>query len=120
MREICDKFYRAAPDGLCGNEDCGQMSAWYLFSAAGFYPLNPASGEYVLGAPQLPKVSFDVGNGKRFTVLAKNLSRENKYVKSVRLNGRPLAGFVLRHKDVAKGGKLEFEMSSVRERKGDR
>ena len=96
------------------------MSAWYLFSAAGFYPLNPASGEYVLGAPQLPKVSFDVGNGKRFTVLAKNLSRENKYVKSVRLNGRPFAGFVLRHKDVAKGGKLEFEMSSVRERKGDR
>lgn len=83
MREICDKFYRAAPDGLCGNEDCGQMSAWYLLSAAGFYPLNPASGEYVLGAPQLPKVSFDVGNGKQFTVLAKNLSRENKYVKSV-------------------------------------
>ena len=120
VREICDKFYRAAPDGLCGNEDCGQMSAWYLLSAAGFYPLNPASGEYVLGAPQLPKVSFDVGNGKRFTVLAKNLSRENKYVKSVRLNGRPLAGFVLRHKDVAKGGKLEFEMSPVRERKGDR
>ena len=110
VRAVFDEFYVAKPDGLCGNDDCGQMSAWYLFSAMGFYPLNPASGEYVLGAPQLPKVTLRVGNGY-FTVIAKNLSAANKYVKSVSLNGVPVEGFKIRHEDILKGGELVFEMT---------
>ena len=133
MRDVFERFYVNKPDGLCGNDDCGQMSAWYLFSAMGFYPMNPASGEYVLGAPQLPKVTLRVGNGERiprakrvaegdalagvgmgngyFTVIARNLSAENKYVKSVTLNGVPLKGFTIRHEDILKGGELVFEMT---------
>lgn len=65
VREVFDKFYLNRPDGLCGNDDCGQMSAWYLFSAMGFYPVNPASGEYVLGAPQVPQVTLSLPNGKK-------------------------------------------------------
>ena len=112
VREICRKFYRNAPDGLCGNEDHGEMSAWYVFACMGFYPVSPASGEYVLGAPQAPSVSVDVGGGKTFRVVAKGLSERAKYVKSVSLNGRPLEGFVLRHADIENGGELVFEMST--------
>ena len=121
VRDVFEKFYVNKPDGLCGNDDCGQMSAWYLFSAMGFYPMNPASGEYVLGAPQLPKVVMRVTRGegretscgvKTFTVIAKNLSAENKYVKSVTLNGVPLEGFTIRHEDILNGGELVFEMKS--------
>ncbi len=111
VRAVFDEFYVAKPDGLCGNDDCGQMSAWYLFSAMGFYPLNPASGEYVLGAPQLPRVVMRLGNGKTFAVVAKGVSKENKYVKSVSLNGEPLKGFKIRHEQILAGGELVFEMS---------
>ena len=110
VRDVVKEFYKPRPDGLCGNDDCGQMSAWYVFSAMGFYPLNPASGEYVLGAPQLKKVVLNLANGKTFSVVAKNLSDENKYVKSVALDGRPLEGFTIRHADVISGGELVFEM----------
>ena len=114
VREVCDRFYRNTPDGLSGNDDCGQMSAWYLFSAMGFYPFNPCGGEYVIGAPQVPKVEVKVrgadGGFNVFRVIAKNLSRENKYVKSVTLNGKPLDGFAIRHSDIARGGELVFEM----------
>lgn len=110
VRAICDKFYHATPDGLCGNEDCGQMSAWYVFAAMGFYPLNPASGEYVIGAPQIPKIALDVGCGRKFIVEAKNLSAKNKYVKSVSLNGKVMPGFKLKHSDIVRGGRLVFEM----------
>ena len=116
VREVCDRFYRPEPEGLCGNDDCGQMSAWYLFSAMGFYPVNPCGGEYVIGAPQLPKVEVKVrgegGQWKKFSVIAKGLSKENKYVKSVTLNGRPLDGNVLRHADIMNGGELVFKMSA--------
>ena len=115
VREVCDKFYRNAPDGLSGNDDCGQMSAWYVFSAMGFYPFNPCGGDYVLGAPQVPKVQVKVtGEGEQrrvFTVIAKGLSKENKYVKSVTLNGKPLEGFILKHADIMRGGELVFEMT---------
>ena len=111
VREVFDRFYLPKPDGLCGNDDCGQMSAWYLFSAMGFYPFNPCGGEYVLGAPQLSRVVLKLSGGKCFTVVAKHLSRENKYVKSVALNGNPLGGFILRHSDIMRGGELVFEMS---------
>ncbi len=114
VREICDRFYRPEPEGLCGNDDCGQMSAWYLFSAMGFYPFNPCGGEYVIGAPQVPKVTVSLPGGRNFTVVARNLSAENKYVRSVMLNGRPLVGFTVRHADVMRGGELVFEMSGSR------
>ena len=110
VRQICKSQYGTSPDGLCGNDDCGQMSAWYLFSAMGFYPFNPCSGEYVLGAPQLDRIALKMPNGNVFTVVAHNLSEENLYVKSVSLNGRPLDRFILKHDDILKGGELVYEM----------
>ena len=115
IREVCDKFYRNAPDGLAGNDDCGQMSAWYIFSAMGFYPFNPCGGEYVIGAPQLPEVKLNLGGSNfsstaTFTIIAKNLSATNKHVKSVTLNGKPLSRPIIRHADILAGGTLEFEM----------
>ena len=116
MREVFDRFYAPKPDGLCGNDDCGQMSAWYVFSALGFYPVDPASGEYVLGAPQLPQAVLRLPNGNVFTIRADNLSRANMYVRSVTLNGQPLAGFILKRADVLAGGELVFEMSAEQPR----
>ncbi len=111
LRAVFDEFYCDRPDGLCGNDDCGQMSAWYLFSAMGFYPLDPACGEYVLGAPQLAKMAMRLPRGGTFTVIARNLSKENKYVKSVMLNGKKLDGFTIRHEDILGGGELVFDMA---------
>ena len=113
VREIFDRFYLPQPDGLCGNDDCGQMSAWYVFSAMGFYPFEPTSCEYVLGAPQFPKVVIRLKgqNADSFTVTAKNLTRENKYVKSVALNGRAISPVSISHWDVSHGGELVFEMT---------
>ena len=118
VRDVFDKFYLPKPDGLCGNDDCGQMSAWYVFSALGFYPFNPCGGTYVLGAPQIPKAVVQLGNGKRetgngktLTVMAKNFSKENKYVKSVTFNGKPLDK-TIEHADLMAGGELVFEMTA--------
>ena len=111
IREVFDRFYLAKPDGLCGNDDCGQMSAWYIFSAMGFYPVDPISGEYVLGAPQIEKISLSLPEGKTFTVEAKGLSKANKYVKSIELNGKPVTGLTISHKDVMNGGNLVFTMT---------
>ena len=108
--EITERFYRPAADGLCGNDDCGQMSAWYLFSVMGFYPLEPTSCEYVFGVPQLPRVKLRVEGGT-LDISAKNLSRANKYVKSVSFGGRRVPGSHISHRDVATGGELVFEMS---------
>ena len=110
IRELCEKFYFNRPDGLCGNEDHGEMSAWYVFACLGFYPVNPASGEFVIGAPQVASAKLKVGSGE-FRVVARNLSKENKYVKSVALNGKPLDGFILRYEDIMAGGELVFEMT---------
>lgn len=110
IRAVFDEFYVVRPDGLCGNDDCGQMSAWYLFSAMGFYPLNPASGEYVLGSPQFPRVTVKLPGSRVFTVIAEGISESAKYVKSVSLNGIKLSGHVIRHEDILKGGELVFEM----------
>ena len=109
VREICEKFYTSARDGLCGNEDCGQMSAWYVMSVMGFYPVNPCGGDYVIGAPQLKELTVKVGE-RTLHIVAKNLSKENKYVKSVTFNGHRVEGFILRHADLAQGGELVFEM----------
>jgi len=113
VRSIFDKFYQPRPDGLCGNDDCGQMSAWYIFSALGFYPVNPVSGEYVLGAPQIPKATITLQNGKTFSVVATGLSGQNKYVQSVKLNGVELTGSIITYRQIQQGGKLVFEMTST-------
>lgn len=110
IRDIFDRFYLPKPDGLCGNDDCGQMSAWYLFSAMGFYPVNPAGGEYILGAPQIAKVVLTLPDNKTFLIEAKGLSKENKYVKSVTLNGEAVEGLSIHHNDIMKGGTLVFTM----------
>ena len=112
VREIFDKFYLPKSDGLCGNDDCGQMSAWYMFSALGFYPVDPVSGNYVLGAPQIPQATIHLLNGKYFTVKAQNYSSANKYVKSVMLNGN-LVTNTISHTQIMNGGTLVFEMTDI-------
>ncbi len=111
VREIIDSQYRNRPDGLCGNDDCGQMSAWYLFSAMGFYPVNPIGGKYVLGAPQLPRITLHLENGCTFTIVADGLSAANRYVQSVTLNGKPLKGCILTHAQIMAGGELRFQLT---------
>lgn len=110
IREIFDTQYRPTVDGLCGNDDCGQMSAWYMLSAMGFYPVNPVSGQYVFGAPQMKKITVHLQNGKTFTVIADGLSAENKYVESITLNGKKLKTNYINHADIMKGGTLVYKM----------
>lgn len=112
IREIFDRFYLPKPNGLCGNDDCGQMSAWYIFSSMGFYPVNPCGGEYIIGAPQIPQIELSLADGKTFTVKAQNISEENKYVKSVTLNNETITNFRISHKDIMNGGTLVFEMTN--------
>lgn len=112
VREITDRFYINKPDGLCGNDDCGQMSAWYIFSAMGFYPVNPCGGEYVFGAPQLKKITLSLPGNRSFTVEAKNLSEKNKYVQGITLNSKPCHNLYITHQDIMNGGTLIFEMGS--------
>ena len=110
IREVWTSQYKDGPDGLSGNDDCGQMSAWYIFSAMGFYPVNPASGEYVLGAPQLKKMKIHLPGGKTFTVEASNISQSNRRVAAVSLNGKPIEGAKISHSDITSGGTLTFSM----------
>ncbi|RUA08737.1 MAG: glycoside hydrolase family 92 protein [Flavobacteriia bacterium] len=110
IRQILDTQYKNTPDGHCGNEDCGQMSSWYVFSSLGFYPENPAQGIYNIGSPYFNKAILHLENGKTFTVEAKNNSKENKYIQSIELNGRGLNRTYLKHSEIMAGGKLIFEM----------
>ncbi|MES2060815.1 MAG: GH92 family glycosyl hydrolase [Bacteroidota bacterium] len=112
VRQIADQFYLNTPAGLSGNDDCGQMSAWYVFTAMGFYPVNPADGYYVFGAPQISKAVISLPGNKGFTIEAKGLSAANKYVQSVSLNGKPYAKNYISHQDIVNGGKLVFVMSN--------
>ncbi|MBK7338624.1 MAG: GH92 family glycosyl hydrolase [Saprospirales bacterium] len=108
--EIMSTLYHNAPDGLSGNEDCGQMSAWYVFSAMGFYPVCPGSGEYALGAPKLREATLNLENGKTFTVKTTGQGKGTPYIQSVRLNGQPHMKSFIRHEDILAGGLLEFEV----------
>ena len=108
--EVMHKLYFNAPAGLCGNEDCGQMSAWYVFSAMGFYPVNPVSGEYEIGTPLFPEMRLNLKNGKTFTVLAPNVSRENIYIQSVKVNGKPYDKSYITHQQIMDGATVEFVM----------
>lgn len=110
IREIFDTQYLPKPNGLCGNDDCGQMSAWYMFSAMGFYPVSPVSAQYVFGAPQFPKFVLHLPDGKTFTIIAEGLSKEHKYVDSITLNGEPYTEKFIRHEDIVKGGTLVYRM----------
>lgn len=109
-RQIMVTQYNDTPDGLCGNEDCGQMSAWFVFSAMGFYPVNPAEGLYVIGAPMFEKVVIDVGEGKTFTIRARFLTPENPYIQAATLQEQPLTRSYLRHFEIMEGGELVLEM----------
>ncbi len=113
VKQVLDEFYTDERDGLCGNEDCGQMSAWGVFSALGFYPATPASGYYVLGLPRFEKATLNLDNGKQFTVKAKNLTPQNGYVKSVTLNGQPLQRSYITFDEVYHGGELVFTMTDA-------
>ena len=112
QREIMNKMYRNNIDGLCGNDDCGQMSAWYILSSMGFYPVCPGTDQYVLGAPYLPYIKVMLENGKTFEVKADKVSDKNRYVKSVKLNGKPYTKGFITQQDIMDGGTLTFEMTS--------
>jgi len=110
IRQILREMYRPGADGLCGNDDCGQMSAWYVFSALGFYPVAPGSNQYVLGSPCVERAVVDVGGGRVFTVEVEGQGARNVYVKRVELGGAPLTRLYLTHEDLAAGGVLRFIM----------
>ena len=110
--QVMHDLYFNAPAGLCGNEDCGQMSAWYVFSAMGFYPVNPVSGEYEIGTPLFPEMHLNLNNGKTFTVLAPNVSRENIYIQSVKVNGQPYDKSYITHQQIMDGATIEFVMGN--------
>lgn len=112
IHQIMSRMYKNKPDGLCGNDDCGQMSAWYIFSSMGFYPVCPGTDQYVLGAPNAKKITLKLENGNAFTVLAPKFSDKNIYVSSVRLNGELYTKSYITHTDILNGGELMFDMSS--------
>jgi len=109
--EILYSMYGDDPAGLCGNEDCGQMSAWFIFNALGFYPVNPANGIYDLGFPLFERVEIDLPGENSFIIQKKNDKPENNYVKSVTLNGKKLNDLYITHQQIMNGGLLEFEMT---------
>ena len=112
VRDVMNRFYSATPDGYCGDEDNGQTSAWYVFSALGFYPVCPASDEYVMGTPLFEKATLHLENGKTFTITAKDNSHENFYIESAKLNSRRHTRNYITYDDIMSGGKLSFVMSS--------
>ncbi len=111
VHQILNEMYKNAPDGISGNEDCGQMSAWYVFSAMGFYPVTPASNQYIIGTPLFEKATINLEDGKKFEISAENLSDTNKYIASAKLNGKPLNRSFIYHSEIMAGGKLVFKMT---------
>ena len=110
--EVMHELYKNTPAGLCGNEDCGQMSAWYVFSAMGFYPVDPVSGKYEIGTPLYPEMKMHLANGKTFTILAPAVSKENIYIQSVKLDGKPYDKSYITHEQIMNGSIFEFEMGN--------
>ncbi|HTK22145.1 MAG TPA: glycoside hydrolase domain-containing protein, partial [Mucilaginibacter sp.] len=104
--------YKPAPDGLGGNDDTGQMSAWYIFSTLGFYPVAPGSDQYAIGSPAMNKAVINLDNGKTFTINVKNQGDKNVYIQKIVLNGKPLDRLFLSHPDIMNGGEVTFFMSS--------
>ena len=110
IRRTLNELYHNAPDGLSGNEDVGQMSAWYILSAMGLYQVEPAGGKYVFGSPLFPEVTMKVGDGKTFTIKSHDVGNENIYIQSARLNGKPYTRSYIMYDDIVRGGTLEFQM----------
>ncbi len=117
LRDVMNKLYLATPDGYCGDEDNGQTSAWYVFSAMGFYPVCPGSGQYVIGAPLFKKITLKLENGKTFTIEAPDNSQKNIYIASARLNHKAYDHNWIDHNTIMKGGTLFFEMSDTPNKK---
>ena len=113
IKRIIDEMYNDTRSGLCGNEDCGQMSAWYVLSAMGFYQVAPGSNDYILGTPRFAKTQLNLTNGKTLKIVAENLSAENFYVQQVRWNGQPYAKSYITHDMITSGGELTFVMGST-------
>lgn len=105
-------MYTADADGLCGNDDAGQMSAWYIFSALGFYPVLPGSDEYAIGSPLVKSAKINLENGKVLNIRTENQSEENVYVSKVLVNGKEVKNHTLKHSDIADGGEIVFYMDS--------
>lgn len=116
-REVMNRLYKATPDGYCGDEDNGQTSAWYVFSALGFYPVCPATDQYVLGTPYFKKVTVSFENGKKLIINAPNNSASNRYVQSLQINGKQCDKNWISHSDIQKGGTMNFTMSPVPNKK---
>ena len=112
VRYIMNEMYHDRPDGIIGNEDCGQMSAWYIFSSLGFYPAYPASGKYIFGSPLFNQATIQLENGKTFTVNTVNNGLDKPYIQKVKLNGKAYTESYILHEDILKGGLLEIEMGS--------
>jgi predicted alpha-1,2-mannosidase len=113
LKQIMDTQYKPTPDGLAGNDDLGQMSAWYVFTALGFYPVTPGSNEYIIGRPFVPRATLNLPNGKHFTIVADGLDDAHAYVGSASLNGHPLDRAFLRHEEIMAGGELRFTMQAT-------
>jgi predicted alpha-1,2-mannosidase len=112
VRQVFNSFYKATPDGLIGNEDCGQMSAWYIFSSLGFYPVNPVNGMFVFGSPIADEASIALNNGKNFKIIAINNNNQNKYIQSIKLNGKRYTKSYIMYNDIMNGGLLEYTMGN--------
>jgi len=113
LKQIMDTQYADRPDGLAGNDDLGQMSAWYVFTALGFYPVAPGSAEYIIGRPFLPKAVLNLPNGKTFRITTEGMAKGHEYVGSVTLNGKPLNRTFLRHAEILAGGELHFTLQAA-------
>ncbi|HWZ35943.1 MAG TPA: glycoside hydrolase domain-containing protein, partial [Mucilaginibacter sp.] len=112
IRMILPKMYKPTPDGLGGNDDTGQMSAWYIFSSLGFYPVAPASDQYAIGSPAVDGAVVEVGHGKTFNIHVNNQSPKNVYIQKIVLNGKPLNKLFLSHADIMNGGEITFFMGA--------
>jgi predicted alpha-1,2-mannosidase len=112
IRNVMEQLYKPTPDGYCGDEDNGQTSAWYVFSAMGFYPVCPATDQYVLGVPLFKKMTISLANGKKLVINAAAAGKENKYVQSLQWNAKPVAANWISHHELLKGGNLHWTLGN--------
>jgi predicted alpha-1,2-mannosidase len=112
-REVMSRLYQSTPDGMCGDEDTGQMSSWYVFSALGFYPVTPGTTEYAIGSPLFDRATITLPNGKKFVISANMNGAQRPYIRSAKLNGAEFQKTFLEHQQIASGGELVFEMTSA-------
>jgi predicted alpha-1,2-mannosidase len=111
IHEIMKEMYKNTTDGLCGNDDCGQMSAWYIFSALGFYPVTPGSNEYIIGSPFIKEATINLENGNKFKIIAQNYSGKNIYIENISLNNEKINRCFITHNEIIEGGELKFLMT---------